>query len=299
MERINQYDFYELARKLGLVNQFTADEPIDQSAAFWAAYWGQTHVGALLAGDPIELGVSRTKAELLLDSINALIRRHFTSWDDESGKAEWKFPAEDAPMLAGWEWGNIRKALADFELILAEEMREAATYRVPTRGIYNTAKLADAAHCTFPAELAGYIPEKTKLEWQAAGRCLAFGMFTACGFHVARAVEGTLEAYFHHFNGGPDAKLKQWGEYLAALEKVVAKGADPMPDRKTMGELKQLKDDWRNPLMHPRVVLGEPDARAVFNNGETLVMMMAQELAKAAQSDAPPTFALIQGEGAA
>ena len=169
-----------------------------------------------------------------------------------------------------------KQALANFEMIFAEEMREAATYRVPNRGIFDTRKLVDDADCTFPAEVLSAVPQKTKDEWRAAGRCLAFGMFTACGFHVARAVEGTLEAYFSAFNGGPDNRLKNWGQYLDRLENC----AGPvLPNPKTLGELKQLKDDWRNPLMHPRVVLEEADARTVFNNGETLVIMMAQEVA--------------------
>jgi hypothetical protein len=102
-----------------------------------------------------------------------------------------------------------------------------------------------------------------------------------------------LETYFDMFNGGPSGKPKQWGQYLDALEKIAASGAAPAPDAKTLGELKQLKDDWRNPLMHPRVVLEEPDARTVFNNGETLVMMMAQELAAATGRGIQPALALV------
>ena len=291
LERINQFDFYQLARKLGALNQFKDDEPIDQNAAFWVAYWGQSHMDSILAGDPIELGVSRAKAQVLRENIAELIKRHFTGWD-ENFKAEWKFPVDDAPPLPAWEWGSIRTGLADFELVFAEELREGATYRVPSRGIYNTRKLVDEAECTFPPDVEGHVPAGAKLEWRAAGRCLAFGMFTACGFHVARAVEVMLEAYFHVFNDGPDKKLKNWGQYLDSLEKIAEAGGVLIPGPKTMGELKQHKDDWRNPLMHPRVVLEEADARAVFNNGETLVMMMAQELAAAALV-AGPTLQLI------
>src|SRR5690606_10835924 len=109
-------------------------------------------------------------------------------------------------------------------------------------------------------------------------------------------VEVVMEAYFSVFNGGPDRKLKNWGQYLEKLEKVAASGVTPAPAEKTLGELRQLKDDWRNPLMHPRVVLEEPDARAVFNNGETLIMMMAQELVAATESGVQPALALVERE---
>ena len=45
-----------------------------------------------------------------------------------------------------------------------------------------------------------------------------------------------------------------------------------------------MKDDYRNPIMHPRVVLTESDARMLFNNGESLIIAMAQELYLASEA---------------
>ena len=39
-----------------------------------------------------------------------------------------------------------------------------------------------------------------------------------------------------------------------------------------------MKDDYRNPVAHPRVVLEEADARMLFANGESLIIAMAQDL---------------------
>lgn len=283
LDRINQFDFYALAQKLHRLD--TVTDGCGAPQAFWAFYGLQACLDALLQGDPIELGVSRKLAEAFRDQVAGVIQRHFTQ-EAEDGSSIWKFPQEGVSPLSSWEIDWSKKALDNFEMIFAEEMREAATYRVPTRGIYDIRKLVDDADCTFPNEILGFVSDKSKAEWRAAGRCLAFGMFTACGFHVARAVEGALEAYFECFNGGPDKKHKNWGHYLEALEKCT--GAN-LPNPKTLGELRQLKDDWRNPLMHPRVILEEADARTVFNNGETLIIMMGQELraAAAAKSLAP------------
>lgn len=291
MERINQFDFYQLSKTFQALTALKGDVSVhDCFIAVWA---GQRAIDSLLHGRPVELGVSRGKAQTLASTIDGVVGRYFTQ-TDEAGQSQWKFPVKgDQGVVPDYEWQWIRDALSQFEMIFAEEMRERATYRVPDRGIYNTAKLVDAADCTFPEEIAGLVPEKTRLEWRAAGRCMAFGMFTACGFHVARAVEGALEAYFQTFNGKPDPKKKQWGEYLAALEKISLSDDEPTPDPKTLGELKQMKDDWRNPLMHPRVVLGEADARSVFNNGETLIMLMVQEVARALESGVQPSLQLV------
>jgi hypothetical protein len=39
-----------------------------------------------------------------------------------------------------------------------------------------------------------------------------------------------------------------------------------------------MKDDYRNPVMHPRVTLTENDARMLFDNGESLIIAMAEEI---------------------
>jgi hypothetical protein len=74
---------------------------------------------------------------------------------------------------------------------------------------------------TFPPEVLGHIPQKTRDDWIAAGQCLAFYLLSASGFHVARAVEGTLEVYYQLFCGRPGQTLHGWRDYHQALLKVV------------------------------------------------------------------------------
>jgi len=69
-----------------------------------------------------------------------------------------------------------------------------------------------------------------------------------------------------------------WNDDIQALEAEVTSGANPAPAAKTIAELKQMKDDYRNPVMHPRVTLTENDARMLFDNGESLIIAMAEEI---------------------
>jgi hypothetical protein len=110
---------------------------------------------------------------------------------------------------------------------------------------------------------------------------LAFNLLSASGFHVARAVEGTLESYYQLFSGKPGETLANWHDYKIALEKIASKNPKPCPLAKTLTELDQMRTDYRNPIVHPRVVLTEPDARMLFANGESLIIAMAQEIADA------------------
>ena len=149
--------------------------------------------------------------------------------------------------------------------------------------------LDQQARLHFPADVAGVIPEKTKVDWRDAGRCLAFTLHTASGFHAARAVEGMLEVYYQLFAGKPDATLRSWHDYIKALEAVAEKQVAPMPSAKTLSELDQMRTYDRNPIMHPRVVLSESDARVLFGSSEALIIGMAQEMTAAKIADAATT----------
>ena len=177
---------------------------------------------------------------------------------------------------------SLHDMAAKFETVFQEEMREATTYFIPKKGIYSTSSLIDAADETFPPEILAFIPEKARTDWKAAGRCLALNLLTASGFHVCRAVEAAMESYYQMFCSKPGQTLKSWAEYIKALDGVA--GNTPAPSEKTRAELKRMKDDYRNPVAHPRVTLSEPDARMLFANGESLIIAMAAELKVASAS---------------
>jgi len=274
VERINQFEFYDLGQTLERLKTLGEDN-IAASAAFSPVISGERVMMALIGGKPIELGVSRAAAVKLQRELAEVKEEHFRR-DGEDGSRKWKFPDSETPPLRSWDWHSVATALKSFETVFQEEMREAATYRVPSRGIFDTAKLVDAADCAFPPELLPVIPQKTRDDWKAAGRCLAFNLLSASGFHVARAVEAMVEAYYT-LSTGKQKTLNGWNDYIKALESPGINGA-LIPSEKVISELKQMKDDYRNPLVHPRVVLSEPDARMLFANGESVIIAMAQEI---------------------
>lgn len=280
MERINQYGYYDLGKTL---NQLTAfgSEDIARTSIVWPLLEGRQALRRLIGGT-VPLGLCRASAERLHDRMQELLDEYCSAKGDD-GNLKFSFPDPSAPPVPAWRWEYVKSALTTFETIFSEEMREATAYFVPKRGIYSTPDLVDEADKTFPAEIVAFIPEKSRIEWKAAGRCLAFNLLTASGFHVARAVEGTMETYHQLYCGIGGKSLKTWGDYIEALEKV-DQGAKLVPTPKTLAELRQMKDDYRNPIMHPRVVLTEPDARMLYSNGESLIIAMAQEIAKITKS---------------
>lgn len=277
VERINQYEFYELGKRLKRVTLIEGDH--SPTVWWWEIYMLREAMKRLLAGHPTPLGVSKMKATKMLEAVDQMCARHMEITNPD-GTRTFSAPVEGAAPMYAWEWNHLRDMITQFETVFSEEMREAATYRVPSRGIYSTPKLIDSADEAFPEELLPFIPEKTREDWRSAGRCLAFNLLSASGFHVARAVEGIMEAYYQRFTGKKN-ELKSWNDYIVALEKV-DQTQDPAPSPKTIEELRQMKNDYRNPILHPRIVLGVADARMLFANGESLIIGMAQELADAA-----------------
>lgn len=247
----------------------------------------------LIKGDPIPLGVSLAKAQSLLDRIDNLMNDRFSK-KNEKGESTLRFPEDSDAQINAWEVDWIKTGISEFETVFAEEMRETATYFVPRRGIYHTPALVDAADQTFPKDLLPFIPQKAKDDWKSAGRCLAFNLLSASGFHVARAVEACLEAYYGRFSGRPGETLHGWYDYIKALREIADSKPTPCPKQKTLAELDQMREDYRNPIVHPRVVLSEGDARMLFANGESLIIAMAQELAEAAKG-IQPTLTLGSG----
>jgi hypothetical protein len=230
----------------------------------------------------------------LFNAVGNLLNQHYFVLDEE-GKSQFHFPPPNAAPIEGWWWKHLNQLREKFETIFSAEMTEMTTYWIPRRGIYFTPALVDAADQSFPADILGMIPDKTREDWKSAGRCLAFNLLTASGFHVARAVEGTLEAYYQKFANKPGETLHGWNDYIKALDEIPRASDETAPTKKTLAELRQMKDDYRNPIAHPRVVLSESDSRMLFDNGESLIIAMAQEL-KLAAIGAQPALALVQSD---
>jgi hypothetical protein len=276
VERVNQYPLYELGKVLRtLADRVELDE--QPATKIYLPIMGSLRaLDALLKGAPFPLGISKTATAELRAEIYSIYAKNFTE-TDASGKRKSRWP-EESDILYSWDISGIKPKLDKFETLLSTEMSESATYFVPARGIFSTAALIDVADKSFPMEISGFVPEKAKEDWRAAGRCLAFSLFSASGFHAARAVEATMEAYYQLFLGKPGKILRSWDEYHKELSKIVAANPNPTPQPKTLIEFDQMRQDYRNPIAHPRVSLTEADARVVFNNGESLIILMASEI---------------------
>lgn len=289
MEKINPYAFYRLGMELHPLTTVSAnDNKVAIKEIFWPLWQGDQAMGLLLAGYPIRLGFSKSAAQALKNTIHTLFTEHF---GEEKGG--FKFPSEgENPTIGSWVWGQVTGALNTFQTVFQTEMENATTYQVSKKGLYSTVDLVEAAEEAFSGEIAPYVSQKTKSDFHAAGRCLAFNLPTAAGFHAARATEGMLELYWQTFTGKTGTR-NGWQAYIDDLQAVIDSGKTPTPTKRVLDNIRVAKDYDRNPVVHPRdVVLSEVDARILFSACESLILSMAQEV-KEAQAAGGAQLALV------
>lgn len=240
MKRINQYELYQLGHELHALLALGASPTVSET---FPPLWGaRIWIDRLASGGPIELGFAKPSFKELVARIEHVAKKYYLSKDNTLDP--------DKPWdvtITNFYISRIKDALTTFEHNLAAELRQAATYIVPRKGAYDTAVLVDSAEEAIDAALHPAAGEKAVAEFNAAGRCYAFGLPTAAGFHVCRAVEAVMEKYYMLFSGKSQT-LNGWHDYITELQKILS--GTTKPNAKTLYHLEHMKDSSRNPIMH-------------------------------------------------
>lgn len=154
-------------------------------------------------------------------------------------------------------------------------MNISPAYLVVKKRGYDTADLIARAEVLFPADLVRKVPEALE-DVRQAGKCMAFELGTAAGFHTMRATELVLRHYYDAvMNGAERPKTNNIGDYLREMENAKA------GDAKTLATLRQIKDSHRNELIHPEENLTLDDALALIGISQSAIVAMLREVPEA------------------
>ena len=171
---------------------------------------------------------------------------------------------------------NIQEGLRQFETVLTAELGLEDLYLVFQKRGYDNEALINNAMRLFPEDLAEKVPT-AEFDIKQAGKCIAFELCTAAGFHLHRANEAVLHRYYDVVtDGAKRPENRTMGAYITALE------AKKCGDAKALAALKSLKDLDRNPLIHPDESV-EPiesidDAIALLNSVHTAIVHMLKAI---------------------
>ena len=166
------------------------------------------------------------------------------------------------------ESGALTRAFSNFKAVFSAEFATASVYLVTRRRGYDIAILIEQAEELFPEDLIKKIPS-VKLDLREAGKCIAFDLGTAAGFHLLRALETVICCYWHVvMEGQPLPKNRNLGAYIREME-TAKKG-----EGKVLVALKQIKDFHRNSLMHPEEVLDLDQAIGLLGIVQSAIVTM-------------------------
>jgi hypothetical protein len=164
----------------------------------------------------------------------------------------------------------------NFEQCFERETRTLQVFTVTPKGTRDTALLIEAPEADFTEAQIKILPAQFRYDLKQAARCLVFDLPTACAFHVCRATEALMLAYYEKLAGHPWAlpKNKDWNSYIDHLGKH---GAPPtITDR-----LREIKNNDRNAYIHPDKSATIEEARVLYSLCDGVNYYMAEEMVKA------------------
>jgi hypothetical protein len=202
----------------------------------------------LLSRSIFRLRTSVQSGKVLLDSIRAIKTSIMAATN------------EDAP-LDWFEVFNLTTALTTFESVLQAELSLSPLYVVIPKAGYDTTTLIEDGAACFPAELPYKVAEAVS-DLKQGTQCLAFGLFTAAGFHLHRANEAVLRRYWDVVSLGKARPVRgNMGDYLNEMKQR------NFGDELVRAALKHLIDFHRNPLIHPEQNIESSDEAVALMNG--------------------------------
>lgn len=222
-------------------------------------------LNGLFIGNPLGLRASWSKGHELRDICTSTI-------DSILADSEKMAEPLSADVLS-----KIKTAFTTFEITFKAELAVANLYAVTPKGAYDTNILAEYGARAFPESLEAKVPEAL-VDANQAARCLAFELATAAAFHLHRAHEAVVHAYFKNIAPAVQAPERQpLGVWIDALEKNGA-------PKEVIAAIKDINRLHRNPVLHPENALTESEeAIALLGSINTSMRYMLKNIVPVAE----------------
>jgi len=252
-----------------IVNEFN----IDRREVMCYAPTARIYTSIFLTQHPV-VQTCRDAGTELMDSISIIEK-----WCKNKNQEQLAEPDEE---VDGQFRLVVRKAKT-FAIILEEELKSVLAFEPSQKLAYSTSILVEHAERVFPESVICKLDEDVVFEIRESGKSLVFDLPTAAVFHILRALERVLHQYYLVVCNPPKKDwLHDWGKYVKAFEKLVeepeTKESDKKHAKKVMALLDVIRDQDRNPVIHPRATVKDDDAPILFDQAKTLIGKMAERL---------------------
>jgi hypothetical protein len=181
---------------------------------------------------------------------------------------------------------EIEISLSALETHLKEELDAMPIWLVTARRAYSIDILISSGEDVLEKTDAVQLSPKTAYDLRQAGRCVAFDLPTAVGFHSVRAVEAVARGYHTIIVGTRLSDDIPLGPLINALRTA----RDAQLRARTISKddllniaidfLNRLNNVYRKPLTHPDMVLDLPRAMTVFDSSKCAIELMLEDAGK-------------------
>lgn len=186
-------------------------------------------------------------------------------------------PEEIQPLLA---------AIWAFQSVLSHELPQQNIYYATPKLAYDMDILIDNGERALPQEVLDFFgasKDRVIKDIRESARCLAFGIATAVGFHIYRAIECiVVDEYFPLIGVAPSdyGKNKNLGKYIELLK-------GKKVDEKITVVLQHIKDEYRNPISHPEDFWDISKAGSAFGVALSVITMMLHDIESKKRAGSP------------
>lgn len=130
----------------------------------------------------------------------------------------------------------------------------------------------------FGNEVSDKFPESAEDIFEG-NRCFCVGRYTACIFHLMRAMEAALQHIALKL--GVLNVEKEWGKILSDVDEKI-KSMPKDKNKKQWSEIRanlyHVKECWRNETMHPKKTYTQSEAKAVFDAVNVFMNKLASKV---------------------
>ncbi len=264
MNRVNVFSFYKLGGLLQCAKDLKLSAPgVKPLLILRNAESGLTD---FLTSNEAGLSRSKESALVVLDKL-----------------AELEAKLRDGRAIDDHEIYGLWGAVDRFGAILESESRDdLRVFSVLPKGIYDRTNLADNAQAILGEATLSKLPEQIENEVSLAGRCLAFDLWTAAGFHAMRAVDAMTRRYYEVVTKNPPIDRVSLGGVVAELEKRLEKEEGTKISESRLGliiaALRRLTKMYRFPIMHSQMTLTPEGAQQVFEMATSVIPMICEDI---------------------
>lgn len=264
MKKINTHQFYELSTSVHPLTELGETEKTTLGVIFFPLWGAQNALLQCLGPDSLLSASSKRAVAAVIQEINRL------GISEDLGGVDFKKSIE------GWQLTSVVQKTKDLETVLSNDLPGLDTYYVYRKGIYSTTDLIENADIALMEGLSdasrAVISDDTKRDFNQAGRCLAFELPTASGFHVMRSVESILRQYWRL------VRKPACGTRVPEMAQCINELRSSGEDAKLMDILDHIRDLHRNTLMHPEAFLELREALRLFDIAKSAISAMAERI---------------------